>query len=389
MACLSNEQIEFIRSNLKNRNVSRSFLFEEWVDHVCCDVETLMNKGVSFDEAYSQLTGDGNGTELKSAHRKVQSFLNHRYVGIKKLLLFAFLVFAASWIINIQYGSHWIGLASFLVLSLVYLRISFDFYKKRFVSRINLLLSVFSFLSFFGTLSGILLIFLFRNFDVSTRGHGVDLTVFAWFFFSLICLIYYLREYRTSIESGELKKTKWFIALSIFNVFLAAVSIASFPLYRMVSGYLFYLIIFILAFNILALLFLASTRSMKNTLILSLVIGSLMIVFIHSHFRHSLPGGKPRIHQLSFQYSPKAETESGKLYISMYYDKFPDKPITLPLNKTLNGSYQITMPSYAYRGYLYYKVSKDSINEKEFFRMNGSIDSISLKIPKRTNYQLH
>jgi hypothetical protein len=51
MACLTKEQIEYIRRDLKSRRVSRSFLFEEWVDHVCCDVETLLNKGIPFEEA--------------------------------------------------------------------------------------------------------------------------------------------------------------------------------------------------------------------------------------------------------------------------------------------------------------------------------------------------
>ncbi len=388
MACLSKDQIDFIRNNLKDRNVSRSILFEEWVDHVCCDVETMMNKGVSFDEAFSRVAGDKNGKEVKSAHTMVQSFMNHRYVGIKKLLLFAFLVFASSWAINIQYGSHWIGLASFLVLSLVYLRISMDFFRKRFVAKINLLLSVFSILSFLGTITGILLVFLERNYGVATSGHGVDLNVFGWFFFSLACLIYYIREYSTSIENKELRIIRWFIALSILNVFLSGLSIASFPLYHQVQNYLFYLIIFILAFNVVAILFLILTRSLKNTLILSLIIGSFMIVFIHSHFRNKLPGGQPTMHQLSFQYSPNTNLYVEKLYISMYYDKFPDHPITLPLNKTLSGVYQINMPSYAYKGYLYYKVRNDSSNAVEFFKSNTDIDSIALKIPGKLVYQL-
>jgi len=132
--------------------------------------------------------------------------MNHRYVGIKKLLLFAFLVFAAGWAVNLQGAGHWTGLASFCILGFVYLRISLDFYRKRRIHQINTLLSAFSLISFLGTVSGILLIFLNRNYGVSTKGHGVDLTVFGWFFFSVQCLIYYAREYRSAIESKEIKK---------------------------------------------------------------------------------------------------------------------------------------------------------------------------------------
>jgi hypothetical protein len=124
MACLTKEQIDFIRSDLKSRNVSRSFLFEEWIDHVCCDVETLMNRGITFEEAYSKVAGESGDAEIRTAHRDVEQFLDHRYVGIKKLLLFAFLVFAAGWIINLKGTGNWIGLASFFVLAAVYLRIS-------------------------------------------------------------------------------------------------------------------------------------------------------------------------------------------------------------------------------------------------------------------------
>ncbi len=388
MACLNNKQIEYIRNDLKNRNISRSFLFDEWIDHVCCDVETLMGKGTGFEEAYRRVAGETSTEQVKSAHRTVQQFLNHRYVGIKKLLFLAFLVFACSWIVNVEGLGAWIGLVSFLVLVLVYLRVSLDFLRKRFVHRINILLSLLSFLSFLGILSGILLIFLSRKFGISTRGHGVDLTVFGWFFFSLLCLVYYLREYRASIDRKDLKKSGWFTTLAAFNVFLAALSIASFPLYRYVQAYLFFLIGFILGYNVLAILALLFTRSMKNTLILSLVIGSFMIVFIHSPFRSKLPGGKPKMHQLTLQYTPQQDSRQDGLYITMYYDRFPDKPITLPLRKTGEQTYSITMPSYAYQGYLFYKILPDSVDAGQFFSRAKEVDSVQLKIPNKKIYQL-
>ncbi|KPL21121.1 MAG: hypothetical protein AMS23_09830, partial [Bacteroides sp. SM1_62] len=101
MAFLNKDQIDFIRNDLKKRTLSRSFLFNEWVDHVCCDVETMMNRGLSFEDAYGQISRERSDIDISTAHRDVQQFLNHRYVGIKKLLLFAFLLFAASWIINL------------------------------------------------------------------------------------------------------------------------------------------------------------------------------------------------------------------------------------------------------------------------------------------------
>ena len=389
MACLNKEQIEFIRKDLKQRSVSRSFLFNEWVDHFCCDVETLMNKGVSFDDAYGHISREKLDRDISSAHTDVQQFLNHKYVGIKKLLLFAFLLFAISWIINLQGIGSWIGLGAFIILGIVYLRVSIDFFQKRRVKKVNTLLAILSLLGFIGTLSGIIIIFLYRNFGFSTRGHGVDLTVFGWFFFSLLCLIYYFGEYKSAIESREIKKMQWLGLLSVFNVFLAAISIATFPLYHMVKDYLFFLILFILGFDLLVLVILLATRSMKNTLAVSLILGSFMIVFIHSHFRTKLPGGKPKLYELTLQLSPEHPVGTNKIYVSMYYDRFPDQPITLPLSKIGDNLYGITMPSYSYRGYLYYGIETDSSDARDYFSRATRIDSVRLRIPNRKIYQLH
>ena len=174
---------------------------------------------------------------------------------------------------------------------------------------------------------------------MSTRGHGVDLTVLGWFFFSLLCLLYYSGEARSAIEPGEIKKLKWLAWLSGTNLFLAAVSIATFPLYHMVKNYIFFLILFILGFDLLVLGILVAARSMKNTLAVSLILGSFMIVFIHSHFRTKLPGGKPKLYELTLQVSPGPSTLGDSLYIYMYYEHFADRPLTLPLNKSGEKSY--------------------------------------------------
>ncbi len=388
MACLNKQQIDYIRDDLKKHDVSRSFLFNEWVDHVCCDVESMMNQGIPFEEAYGRATREKFNKQVHSAHKEVQQFLNHPYVGIKKLLLFAFGLFAAGWLFNLQGMGNWLGLLSFIILSIVYLRIAADFFRKRRVRKKYSFLSALSFLSFAGTLTGILLIFLHRNFGFSTRGHGVDLTVFAWFFFSLLCLVYYAGELRSAIEPGEIKKLRWMVWLSGSNLFLASLSIATFPLYHMFKNYIFFLILFILGFDILVLGILVATRAMKNTLAVSLILGSFMIVFIHSHFRTKLPGGKPKLYELTLQVTPDAHAISDRFYISMYYEHFADRPITLPLNQSGKNAYQITLPSYAYRGYLYYVITADSSDAMKYLDSGRRIDSVLLKIPAKKIYQL-
>ena len=388
MSSLTEKQIDFIKSDLSSRPVSRSFLFNEWIDHICSDVESLMQKGMGFEEAYHCISNEMLDDEAREAHTEVQTFLNHKYVRIKKILYLSVIVFAISWLINFQGAANWAGLVSFFILSLVYLRVSTDFCKERKIRRSRMILSLLAFLSFLGTVSGILLLFLNRNYGVSTRGHGVDLTVFAWFFFSVLCLIYYIREWRLSIEKDESRKIRLFVWISGINVGLAAISVATFPLYHLVKDYLFFFILFLLGFNLVMLLLLLLTRSMINTLIVSLITGSFMIIFIHSHFRSQLPGGKPKLHEYTLRVAPEGSAGQEKLFLHMYYGSFPDQPFTVPLKQQEGSVYQITMPSYAFRGYLYYRIERDSSNAMEYFRTRKQLDSIYLRIPRQQMYNL-
>jgi len=389
MAILSKEQIDYIRSNLKKRSLSRSFLYNEWVDHVCCDVEILMNKGMNFNDAYDQVLRDKPELEVKDAHSSVQQFLNHKYVMIKKILFIAFIVYAISWIINFGGLPNWVGLVSFLILGSVYLKISGDFFSKRRIMRINILLSVFALLAAIGIITGILLLFLNWNLGINTRGHSVDLTVFGWFFISVLCLIYYFQEWRSSIDKTEVRKILLFTWVSGINVFLAAVSIATFPLYRFVNEYLFILIGIILCFDILVLTVMLITKSMKNTLAVAMVIGSFMIVFIHSPFRSKLPGGKPKMHEYTLQYTPRTTPHAEQtLYLFMVYKEFPGNPFAIPLRQQADKYYQVTIPSYAFEGYLYYGIEKDSSDAMQYFVNAEQLDSVYINIPKQKTYYL-
>jgi hypothetical protein len=388
MSCLSKEQIEFIRDDLKKQQLSRSFLFNEWVDHVCCDVETLMQKGMDFENAYRIVSKKSLEREAREAHLDVQRFLNHKYVVIKKILYAAFILFGISWIINFRGAANWLGLLSFMILGFVYIRISSDFFRERRMKSSNMLLSVFSLLAALGTISGILLLFLFRNYGIDTRGHGVDLTVFGWFFFSLLCLIYYAKEWNTSIDKKEVPKLRLFIWISAINVFLSAASMATFPLYGVLEPYIFFLIGLILGFDTVIIIALLVSRSMKNTLAVTLVIGSFMIVFIHSPFREKLPGGKPRMYEYTLQYAPGSPVDADKLYFYMVYRQYPGNPITIPMRKEPDMQYRVNIPSYAFKGYIYFGIGRDSVNAIQALKQTWPPDSLYLNVPRQKIYNL-
>jgi len=347
-----------------------------------------MNKGMEFDDAYKHVLKDRPDSEAEKAHMKVQKFLNHKYVFIKWILYFALAIFAVSWIINFKGAANWVGLVSFLILTVVYIRISADFIGERRIRRSNLLLSVFAILAAIGTISGIVLLFLNWNFGINTLGHGVDLTVFGWFFFSLLCLIYYIQEWKSTFDKKEIRRILMFTRISGVSLILAAISIATFPLYALVQDKIFFLIGLIMGFNTAVLIAMLITRTMKNTLAVTLIIGSIMIVFIHSPFRSKLPGGKPKMYKYTLEFTPVNVVDQHTLFVYAYYKKFPNNPIALPLRAQEDGTYNITMPSYAFNGYLYYRIEKDSTDAVQYFRQARTLDSIYINVPKQKVYNI-
>ncbi len=389
MACLSFEQIEFIKKDLRERSLSRSFLFNEYVDHICCDVENLMNKGKNFEDAYSIILKSIGEKEMINAHSETLHLLSHKYIVVKYILYLGVFLFGLSWLIDLKGAANWTGLVSFIMLSIVYLKLGIDFIRERRWNKLNSFLAILSLFAFLGTLSGTTLIFLNRNFGIDTRGHSVDLTVFGWFFFSLLCLLYYINEQRTSIETGSRKKNNILSWISGIILFLALVTIATFPLYKWVSGYIFYLILVVLGFDVMVLFFLIIRKHLKNILIVTLVLGSFMIIFIHSPFRQRLPGGKPKTYSISVKIKPEMPVEKEKVYFYICYDKFREHKFTIPMRKDSDGTYTNVWPSYTYKGYLIYTIRWDSLDANQvFIESYMKQDSIYLNIPKKLSYEI-
>ena len=52
---LSLHHIEQISLDIRRQEITFSHLLEDIIDHVCCDVESEMQRGLSFAEAYSRV----------------------------------------------------------------------------------------------------------------------------------------------------------------------------------------------------------------------------------------------------------------------------------------------------------------------------------------------
>lgn len=150
---LSAHNIEQIAKDISSQDVCFSHLLDELIDHVCCDVESEMSKGVDFDEAYClviQKIGSGRFREIQketlfavdTKYRRMKNTM--KISGIAGTILFGFAA-----MFKIQ---HWpmagvmLTLGS-VVLSLVFLPSSLGVLWKETHNRTRLFLFVSAFLT--------------------------------------------------------------------------------------------------------------------------------------------------------------------------------------------------------------------------------------------------
>jgi len=114
---LSPENIEQITRDIRNQEITFSHLADDLIDHVCCDVESEMNNGLDFREAYRKI-------RLKIGHRRLKEIqeetlyaidTKYRYMkntmkisGIAGTVLFGFAV-----LFKLQ---HWAGAGIMMTL---------------------------------------------------------------------------------------------------------------------------------------------------------------------------------------------------------------------------------------------------------------------------------
>jgi hypothetical protein len=105
---LSVENIDLISNDIKKQGIVFSHLADDLTDHVCCDVENEMTKGLSFNEAYSkvkQKIGFRRFTEIQeetlyavdSKYRKMKNTMKISGIAGTLLLGFASLFKVMHW----------------------------------------------------------------------------------------------------------------------------------------------------------------------------------------------------------------------------------------------------------------------------------------------------
>jgi len=84
---LSIQNIELISSDISSQEIIFSHLIDDLIDHVCCDVEEEMLKGLTFSEAYQNVKQKiGSGRRLKEIQEETLFAVDTKYRNMKKTM---------------------------------------------------------------------------------------------------------------------------------------------------------------------------------------------------------------------------------------------------------------------------------------------------------------
>ncbi|MFO7932820.1 MAG: hypothetical protein R6U78_01955 [Bacteroidales bacterium] len=287
---LSEPTIKKIRKALEEQGIRNPALQSELSDHIACDMEQMIDQGITEEEAYRQAFMKTPGDEIVRAASQYQGIMNSRYFRIKLLLWITFALFALSWLFSFRTGQL-ISLISFMAMGTTLVLLAIDFFRLRRHHPSNFCLGTGTLLSALLVTGGFILFFLMVNYRINTRGHSVDLMIFSYVILSLVVLFYFIRQRKLSISGEGRRKYSWFILFGGVQLVLSVLACLTLPLYSWAVDYIWILIWVILAVDLVSLLFLV-IRRIRNILFFVLLTLSFMITFIHSPLRTLLPAGK-------------------------------------------------------------------------------------------------
>jgi hypothetical protein len=161
MAELSLYQVERIKKDLIRESISYSHLFHDLLDHICCDIEFEMDRGISFEEAYSNIKDWMGRNRCRKIQEETLLLTNNTYRIMKSIMKIsgvispALLAVAALFKIQHWPGAGYLMALGFFLLCIFFLPSAiFVLYKENKGKRFFLYL--FGLLSFLPLMAGIL-----------------------------------------------------------------------------------------------------------------------------------------------------------------------------------------------------------------------------------------
>jgi hypothetical protein len=149
---LQEDQVLLIANYLNEQGLQGALLYDELLDHLCCDIESLMAEGSSFEEAWHQLKTQVPAEQLHFIEHQTQLSHNKPFNNMKRLMLISGSIAAG----GLLFGStfkvmHWpmanvLTVLGGFTLTTLFLPSYFIYlYRKQQVQR-NKLMFLFAFL---------------------------------------------------------------------------------------------------------------------------------------------------------------------------------------------------------------------------------------------------
>ncbi|MBI9067627.1 MAG: hypothetical protein JEZ09_10070 [Salinivirgaceae bacterium] len=123
---LNEEQVGLISSDVENEGINYSHLSYDLIDHICCDIESHMSQGISFNQAYSKVKEEFGIKGLRQIQQDTLMLIDKNYRIMKKsmkmigVLAMSLMAFGALFKIF-----HWPGAAPMLAISFFFTTLVF------------------------------------------------------------------------------------------------------------------------------------------------------------------------------------------------------------------------------------------------------------------------
>ena len=123
---LSLHHIDQISRDISREEISFSHLLEDLIDHVCCDVEHEMQRGLDFSEAYKKVKQKMGSGRLKEIQRETLYSVDTKYRNMKNLVKISgvagTIMFGLAAMFKIE---HWPGAGQMMSLGALFLAFIF------------------------------------------------------------------------------------------------------------------------------------------------------------------------------------------------------------------------------------------------------------------------
>jgi hypothetical protein len=117
MNCLDSRHIRQIEEDVESARITINNLSQELVDHICCEVESLMSKGKSFDEAYAIIREQAGLKVLQQIQENTLYLTDKTYKTMKTTMKITGNVSLAFIAIGTLFKiMHWPGASPILIL---------------------------------------------------------------------------------------------------------------------------------------------------------------------------------------------------------------------------------------------------------------------------------